>query len=374
MNDLLKDTFHDQVARLDLPALDLAAIEAGGRRRRNRRRTAIAALSVAALAVVGIGAPQLLGGGSVPGATDPDSGGFAPAFASSDPAYALAGTVHLDGRSFDVGRPIWAMTQTSRGIVFLDRQARVWTADGASAPVQVGQASKQNPRLWSDGSLAAWNEIDQGRWVLAAVDQADGQVQRLPLGAAAGDREFPRAGVRAVAGDTVYYAQGDEISTWQPARDTTAVLGTVEGDLLDVKAGRYLRESERNSQGHVSDGLRGGVSVGSSGAQVLSPDGRYLLSESSSDEFALYDTASGAVLAERPRQYSFFIGYRWTDRDSYVAMALDDVLDNPDGSSAEDGDFQLTLLNCTVGQECAVVVPDAGSMNDGIVLPIGEPF
>ena len=162
MTGLLKDVMHDRADSLDPPELDVAAMVRDGERRAARRRAALgglAGLAAAAAAVVAVGAPSLWPSGTRTATTTSESP-FAAAFDAHEPAYALGATVHVDGRTFDVGRDVVAMVQSDAGVVFTDREGAVWAADGDGAPLEVGRTHARHPSLETDGSLVAWTERD----------------------------------------------------------------------------------------------------------------------------------------------------------------------------------------------------------------------
>ncbi len=95
---------------------------------------------------------------------------------------------------------------------------------------------------------------------------------------------------------------------------------------------------------------------------ILSPDGRYLVSETA-DENVVSDTATGARLPFDLGEYSFLAGYRWLDDDTYAALAMKDV----SGDRAD-------LLRCEVTTgSCEPVVTGRDLLGDSrLVIPIGE--
>ncbi len=108
--------------------LDIDRMLVAGQRRIARRRVgwAAAAVGVAASALL---ATQLLLPGT-PGKRTLPEASFAAAFAALEPTYSLGNVVHISDRTFTVEHDLVSFTQTTVGIVYADKQQRVWASDG----------------------------------------------------------------------------------------------------------------------------------------------------------------------------------------------------------------------------------------------------
>jgi hypothetical protein len=373
MTGLLKDVMHDRADSLDPPQLDVAAMVRDGEQRVARRRTrsiGLAGLAAAAAAVVAVGAPSLWPSGTTTATTTTSESPFAAAFDAHEPAYALGATVHVDGRTFDVGRDVVAMVQSDAGVVFTDREGAVWAADGDGAPLEVGRTHARHPSLETDGSLVAWTERDGEMPVYAVLDQSTGSgVVRSSLQAEPGmgrlrDERDP-ALVYAVDGGEVYVRDSRGLVAWDPATDRQRVVGAAGGFTVDdVKAGLIAHSvdaADGESTYRVGEGLGEGTVVPAWNGFSLSPDGRWLLGETDPDEAALFDTATGAPTDARVDGYSFFVGYGWADTDTYVGLGLNKPYDAA----------SVDLLTCEVGGGCTVTASGIGAVDEGVVVPIG---
>ncbi len=376
MNDLIRDVLHDRADALTDPDIDLTAVEAGGRRARNRRRWTVAAGatgSVAAVTALAIGIAQLTG--DTTGQTGPRESQFAAAFADGAPTYAQGSVVHLGADlTFDVGRKVAAMVQTPGAVVVVDTDGGVWVANGQQEPDRVGDVGDLRPHLRESGDLVAWAERSDAGTRVVALDVASGQTWQAPA-IASGDGEFDEPEVAAVDRGMVWFTDDSGLTRWEPTTGGAPLIIDQEPgyELRDVRNGIYLTNSQKgNWVGHVGPDLAGGerVKVGASGPQRLSPDGRLLLSERSADEFTVYDTSTGEILADAPEGYEFAVGYAWADNARYWAAAIQELGEG----SAGDSPYRYDLLLCTAPASCEVAVDDVevSSEGSGVVLPIGE--
>jgi hypothetical protein len=366
---LLKDVMHDRADSLDAPALALAAmVRDGDRRVAHRRGAAGLGLAAAAAAVVAFGLPAVWPGD---GTRAVEESPFAAAFRAHAPAYARGSTVHVDGRTFDVGHEVFALVQSSAGVVFTDPEGTVWASDGSGAPAEVGRTHATHPSLEADGSLVAWTERDGDLPVYAVLDQATGTgVVRSSLSATSGMgrlRDDPDpALVYAVDGGTVYVRDSRGLVAWDPATDAQRVVGPAGGFTVDdVKAGMIAHSTDAGRSGQatyrVGPALGEGTVLDAWNGFALSPDGRWLIGESDPDEAAVYDTTTGRATDARVDGYSFFVGYGWADEDTYVGLGLNKPYDAA----------SVDLLSCDVGGGCTVTASGIGTVEDGVVVPLG---
>lgn len=94
----------------------------------------------------------------------------------------------------------------------------------------------------------------------------------------------------------------------------------------------------------------------------LSDDGAYLLGETEPDAFAVFDVAAGTHELIGSPDHDFLVGYRWLDRDTYLALGMSKPWDST----------PVDLLRCDVVGGCTVAAPAIGSVGDGMVLPFGQ--
>ncbi|PVG83828.1 hypothetical protein DDE18_05855 [Nocardioides gansuensis] len=371
MTGLLNDLMHDRADTLGAPDLDVATIVREGDRRLMRRRTAVVGGGVAAAVLTAVALPTAFQSALPSGddrAVDPP---FAAAFSAHLPVYALGSTVHVDGRTFDVGREVFSMVQTDTGVVFTDPDGTVWSATGSGEPVAVGSTHARHPRLETDASLVAWMEREGDQPVYAVLDQSSGEVRRSSLGAVPGmgwlrDEADP-ALVYAVDRQEVYVRDARGLVAWNPATDEQRVLGEAGGFTVDdVQAGLVAHGIDHPETGEttyrVGPALGEGNVVPAWNGFALSPDGRYLLGESDPDEAAVFDATTGTSQDAMAEGYSFSVFYGWVDEDSYVGLGMNKPYDTT----------PIDLLSCDVGAGCTVIAEAIGTIDDGVVIPIGE--
>ena len=366
MNQPVRDLMTERADRLDAPDLDVAAIMRDGSVRLRRRRARMGGVvgALVACGVVGATAvPGLLPGQQEAARTDVS---FASAFADRDPAYAVGRTVHLDGRDFTVPTPVLAMVQTTAGIVYSDREGDVWSAPGDSPAEKVGTTDPEWPHLAVDGTRAAWAEETPSGAEFVLLDQDSGAATRIP--AQGGATDDPQA--LAVDGDDLYVRDGRGLVRVDLATQEADVVSEWRGDLevIDVEQGEIAHlappsHDARTVDGFVGRALGTGAKVAVGGAMVdLSDDGAYLLGETEPDTFAIFDVAAGTHELISSPDHEFLIGYRWLDRDTYLALGMNKPWDST----------PVDLLRCDVGGGCTVAAPAIGSFDDGMVLPLGE--
>jgi hypothetical protein len=372
MTGILTDVMRDRADSLDAPTLDVAAMVRDGESRVARRRfrtTGAVGLAAAAAAAIAVGAPALWSGGATTATESP----FAAAFEAHSPAYAVGSTVHVDGRTFDVGRDVHAMVQSDSGVVFTDAEGVVWATDGDAPAVEVGRTHARHPQLETDGSLVAWTERDGELPVYAVLDQSAGtDVVRDSLSARPGmgelrDERDP-ALVYAVDGAEVYVRDPRGLVAWNPVSGEQRVLGPAGGFTVeDVKAGLIAHTTPAGpgrSTYRVGPALGEGTRLQAWNGFALSPDGRWLVGEDEPDEAALFDTATGRMSDASVDGYSFFVGYGWADEDTYVGLGLNEPYDAA----------SVDLLTCDVGGGCTVTAAGIGTIEDGVVIPLGSPM
>ncbi|MGN0063204.1 MAG: hypothetical protein ACI379_03090, partial [Nocardioides sp.] len=273
------------------------------------------------------------------------------------------------GREFEVPTEVLAMVQTTRGVVYSDAAGDVWAATGDSAATKVGTTARRAPRLVADGPHAAWSSpVVDGRGAWNVLDHGTGELVSLDGDADSG--EFTND-VQAIDGTTLYLRDARGLVAWDFAADTSTVLGPWRDNLevVDVEDGQIAHlyaatRSARTLTFRVGPALGQGEEVVLWNGLDLSPDGRRVLGESEPDSFAVFDVASGLAQPIKPEGYSFFIGYRWLDADTYLGLGLNQPWEST----------PVDLLRCDVGGGCSAAAVGIGTVDAGFVLPIGEPM
>ncbi|WP_162599817.1 hypothetical protein [Nocardioides solisilvae] len=372
----LRDLMSERADHLAPPALDTAAIMADGSGRVRRRRYAgIAGAAVLAVAAA-VAVPAVLGG-------DGDGSLVADVPADrEDPVAWVRGTVlHTspDGPEVELDRQPVALVQGQSGFVFSDAEGGVHVvlAD-RDLLLPVGQLEASDAAAFaSDGDVVAWVDADEGEPSYAVMDLSEGPgVTRLPVtdGTATPlERERDMtAAVAAVDGRTVYLRTASGATAWEPfsGDHTLTPLEVAPGTrvvLEDAKNGvlHYQRTggtpAAKEEAYVVGPDLRTGVEV-KSWDGILSPDGRFLVSETA-DESIVSDTTTGRRLPFDLGEYAFLAGYRWLDDDTYAALAMRRLESE-----------QVDLLRCDAPTgACEVAVADQELVSDGaLLLPFGH--
>lgn len=381
MSTDLRDLMEERADRLPAPDLDVAALMAGAERHVRRRRVA----GVAGAAVLGLAAAwagPALTGASDGGARDGlVADGTTPAQAPL--AWVRGSVLHTspDGPTLDLGHQPVALVQGDSGFVVADAEGVVRAViDGEVLEVGRLQTPKA-ARFEADGDVVAWVDAGDGTASYAALDLSRGpgtvslpvrQGHGTPLEAELGMEEA----VAAVDGDTVYLRARNGAHAWRPfaADDEVGALPVPDGArvvLHDAKAG-VLHYARAGGSGPgqeetyvVGPDLASGVEL-ESWDGILSPDGRYLVSETA-DENLVSDTSTGRLLPFDLGRYGFVAGYRWLDEDTYAALGIEDP-------GADDEDMVVDLLRCEAAAgACETVVQGESLAGDQpLILPFGD--
>lgn len=365
MTELLKDLMHDRADSLGAPDLDVPGMVREGNRQVHRRRTAVLGAGVAAVAVAAIAVPTLLPETSRRGSEEPS---VAAAFTAHEPSYAIGSEVHIDGLTFDVGHPINAFVQTTAGVVFSDKAGTVWASDG-SQTVEVGTTDAEQPHLEADGSRVAWTEYPLGAAPeYTLFDQTSGATMSTPFDTGNdGPTEYDDA-LFAVDGVDVYFRDSRGVVRWNVETGVQALLGRVKGATIDdVHAGVIAHRLPNAGADLGGTSVYFGRHFGDTPSTLyhtlaLSPNGAIALGESDPDRPALADTATGEVTPLDVPGYGFFAGYGWVDDDTFVAVGVNEPFDST----------PVDLLECEVGGKCTVTGSAVGSLEGGLIIPIGQ--
>ncbi len=369
MTGLLIDTMTERADALDAPTLDPLTIVAAGQRRVTRRRTTLAA-SGAAVALAGAVLIPHLGRAQ---SADDEVSDVAAAFADHEPSYAVDSTVHIDGRTFDVGHRVRALVQTDSGVVFTDSGGDVFAADGVDVRA-VGHTdpSRFGQRLVTDGSHVGWLDTAAERFVV--LDQATLDRETLPAQPVE-DSAFTTRPL-ALDDDVVYAVDARGLFAWDLGSGDVVISDTAQpaDSFFDVKNGVAItRWNKGGTPGDLSSSeVRFGdrvlplVRVLSGQNMVLSPDGSRAAAELDPDSIVIDTDAVTAATLTAPG-YEFVVGYRWRDNESFYALGLETV----------GGDYRampISILQCFAATAaCAPTVRDAATY-EHLALPIGVPF
>ena len=367
MTGLLHDVLHDRAEHLPATDLDVQALVRAGDRRVARRRTTFAGAGVAAALALGLAGPALLT--DLPRhhdvATAATPGGAI--------AYARGSTIHVDGRTIDVGHPVRALVQGPSGFVVTDPDGTVLAVTDGRV-LEVGTLSDApNPRLESDGDVVAWVEGSQaGGEQFAVLDLATGSgVVRSPVARTGVElADATSATIAAVDGRTVYLADRRGVVAWDALDSGRTRLLAAQQDqeveVYDVEDGVFSYHAMDGAPTHkvdqhlVGNGLRSPMWVVDTWDGDLSPSGRYLISDTD-DVNAVFDNTTGKQLPFDKGDYAYLVGYRWLDDDTYAGLGL-----RTTDSTEPD------LFTCEVATgSCTLAVEHAGSGGD-LVLPVGE--
>jgi hypothetical protein len=364
MTGLLTDLMHERADGLEHLDLDVHRLVRAGDRRVRRRR-AVAVAGAAALAVVAaVSVPMVLGGEDAPTAVDPD---LVAAFAGHAPSFAVGSDITIDGATFDVGHTVRAYVQTDVGAVFSDPDGVVWAADGAEV-AEVGRINAKIPHLVADGHRVAW--VEPGEIPTFTVfDQATGETVHDSLLNTAGMSDVrdgkDAAVVYAVDGDVVYVKNREGAVAWDTSTGDLTILDT-EADgftIADAKNGliAYTRSGQRDRY-FIGPDLQSGREFDLY-LDFLSPDARYVMAELPEDSVTVLDTSTGTQMPHlNPRDYTYWGAYQWLDGDHYAALGFT--------STTEDATADIYTCTVTSG-DCELVAEDAGSLADGLVIPLG---
>jgi hypothetical protein len=361
---LLKDLMHDRADRLAQPVLDLEAIARDGERRVRRRRVVGGVTGLAGVVALAAMAPLVLDGRN--GGNDQDRTAVSEA---AELTWAEGDVIHVGSQAHQIGHDVHAFVATDDGYVLMDPDGAVWSWTGGRAE-RVGAAVK-NPSsssalLVADGPWAGWVDSDHTRFVF--LDQAAGNFVRAPISIG---RDEGR--IFAIDGTTAYVSDQRGVVTIDLGSGEAAVIGprAPGSEIDDVEGGLILHSLSKNDSeltvaardletDEPALGVRGGD---------LSPSGRYVMSENSStqsDTFTLLQLPDGQDLTPPVAQdYDFFLGYAWSDDDTYTAFGMRGV-----GGSDESA-ISIDLLTCEVDTRSCQVAGDHPRSFRNFEIPVG---
>lgn len=371
MTGLLNDLMHDRADRLDAPSLDVTAITDAGERVVRRRWAGAGALGAAAAVAAVVLVPQAFDRSS----DVAPEWSYATAFEAHEPSYAVGSTITIDGHSFDVGRTVKAMVQTTSGVVFADQDWSVWAADGEGTTRRIGTTGAEWGGLRADGSVAAWVATAGPTPEFAAFDQATGEVFSTPYEVRGGFSEYSPT-VWAIDGYDVWFRDDRGVVRWNVRSGAMTELGPVIGvQVDDVRDGMVAYSVPGTSAGprdyFFGPTLEAGTGSPLMTVTALSPDATLALGRTDQDLPGVADTGTGQVTTLELPEYDFFAGVNWLDNQAFVAIGVDE----PFQSSSMD------LLTCQLGNangprltpSCEVSAAAIGTTADGVVIPGGRP-
>jgi len=375
MTGLLKDLMHDRADGLEPPVLDLEAITRNGDRRVRRRRGVAGVVGLVAVIGLDAATPQLLD------LRDEGERGDVAVGEARPLTWSSGSVIHAGTKTVDVGHPIRAFVETGDGYVFSDPDGNIWSWTGSAAekvgsiPLSSPQVELYGPDLAADGRVAAWLDETSPRVRFSWFDQSTGATGSYTAPAAASvEGKGPQ--VFSVADGTAYVFDG--------ARTVALDLATAEGaprtlsdsrlEIHDAVAGRYLvTHLDAEDQEHTTltqDPAQPGQALGVRGGD-LSPSGRYVMSENSatqSDTFTLIEVDTGKNLTPAiTEDYGFFLGYTWTDDDTYTAFGMRGI-----GQGTElENDVEVDLLVCEV-VDATCTKAENGPDGLAFQIPVGQ--
>lgn len=372
MSTELREMLGDRAERLDAPGVDPVALIAAAGGRLRRRRLAWAGGVAAWGAVTALLVPGQLGGSDTdrPVADDPS--------VTTALVWVRGSTLHAaDGSTpLDLGRRPVSLVQGRSGYAFSDPEGTVYTVIDSEVLAVGRMEAPKAGRFESDGDVVAWVDAGDGEPRYAAVDLSRGPdvvslpVSGRPASPVEGELDMSAA-VAAVDGDRVYlrteqgadvwrpFAAGQEVETLPVQRGTTV-------ELYDVEDGVFHFRRRGGTSAQKEETVLVGPDLASPGTALpswdgdLSPDGRYLVSETA-DENQVYDTTTGRRLPFQLGDYAFLAGYRWLDEDTYAALALRGLEDTA-----------LDLLRCEAQTGACEPVVQQEPLEGHLLLPVGQ--
>ncbi|KRF16132.1 hypothetical protein [Nocardioides sp. Soil796] len=380
MTEELKTMMTRQADELEPFSPDIDAITGAGRRRLRSRRFGAAGAGVAVVLAVGLGVPQLVGGGSPDDSRDTNV-----AVTESAPStWAQGSVIHVGDATVDVGHPVHSFVVTTAGFVSTDPDGKVWsTRDGRTE--QVGEGTPEYGRqLVADGSWAGWIESQPGQPArFSFMDQAGDEKVEYSDGVtpdSAGEDSGSQAELFALDGDGAYLRDSNglvrlDLGTRTP--ETLLADPGIRDRIDDVEQGLVLHtfdaEAERGPTVASEEVTEREPALAVDGGD-LSPDKRFVMSENSadsSDDFTLIEVGTGADLTPPAKgDYAFFTGYAWIDDSSYMAFGIKE-LPQGDGTGKAAPPMPTDLLRCdAAARTCDVVQP--GLDFSKVELPVGE--
>ena len=355
MTDKLSTLMRQRADSVDSAVPDLDALTRDGDRTLRRRRSLAIMGGVAAAGVL-VAAVAVL-----PGAGSGRSDVAAPVAEPAAVTWVTGSSLHVEGRTVDLGHPVAAYVRTGEGYVLADRAGTVWSWRDGSA-TQVGHTDRSYPQLFADpdSATAVFTDGVGADRKVVVVDQQHGTVDVLEP-----EDGAEQALLYGVDDGRVYWRDARGIVAVDPASGDAEVLteGPRGVDLTDVEAGVFAAPSGQSTVvGAVpGEGVRLDEAYGSVGA--LSPDGRYYSSEG--DEPAVLDTGTGERI-DLDLTQRFATGYEWLDDSTLAVLAAE----RPAMSAT------AQLLTCTVPDgSCVVVEDDLGRFADlegQFALPTGD--
>ena len=365
MTGLLKDLMHDRAERMTQPVLDLEAIARDGERRIRRRRVVGGATGIVAVVALGALLPIVI---------DRDGGDDKDRIAVTESAlltWAAGDVIHAGSQTHEIGHDIHAFVSTADGYVVVDPDGAVWSWTGGAAE-RAGKAltdsSGSSVVLVADGAWAGWVDSDTHEYVF--LDQATGTFLRTPAAPGTGRKHLR---LFAIDGTTAYVRDLRGMATIDLVSGTVSVIGPLEvsSEIDDVEGGLILHSLVKNdndvtvaSRDLGADGPALGVRGGD-----LSPGGRYVMSENSateSDTFTLLQLADGKELTPAvARDYDFFLGYAWSDDNTYSAFGIQGI------GGQHQSDLEIDLLKCRVDTRSCEVADDSPRDISDFEIPVG---
>jgi len=362
---LLKDLMHDRADHLAPRAIDLEAITRNGERRIRRRRIVGGASALTAAVALTALAPVVFEGGS-----DGDDRNRIAVSEAASLTWAEGEVIHVGEQAYDIGHDVHAFVATSDGYVVVDPDGAVWSWTGGPAE-RVGTTRDDGSAvLVSDGGWAGWIGSDSQEYVF--LNQSTGTLQRAPVSTRVGESDEDR--LLAIDGTTAYVSDQRGVVTIDLDSGEAVVIGPWKpgSEIADVEGGLILHTfrgddgedltvaSRELAKKEPTLGVRGGD---------LSPSGRYVMSENSStdsDRFTLLQLSDGReVTPAVAREYDFFLGYAWSDDNTYSAFGMGGL-----GGSNESA-VTLDLLTCEVDTRSCRVAEDHPKSFRDFEIPVG---
>ena len=372
MTGQLRSTMQSRADELGDVVLDLDAIVRDGDRRLRRRRVAMAT-GVAGVLVVGAAVMT----------TRAHTTDSQPAGHDAKPVtYAVGSVIHTGDRQVDVKVRVHSMVSTAFGFVFTGPDGTVYQAKQGGDVRAIGRIDGSS-RLFAsdDGLVAAWWDGERIQtwpgYVARGSEERDdeGRTDSLSVAESWPDDAPPR--VEALSGGHLWFWNGRHVmvADTRPSASTAVyqddglgpdtvrdaagprILVRVGGGLGMAKANLYPDTTAELQDWEPGTDLSAVVAQGPDvSTGDLAPDGKHWFSQDA-DEFAVFDSATGARQAVSHPGFAFAAPYQWLDDDTIAAVAR---------PTTDDQD--LSLLTCQVSTNaCRVAASDIGTTGDVVV-------
>lgn len=360
MTEKLKNLMDEVTGMVDHDFVtpDLDAIVRNGDRSLRRRRLVVGGAALALVAAVSTGVVLFDDNG------DGDAGFANDSFDTDVPMWTQGRTLHIAGRTYDLGVGVTSLVRTSAGIAFVGEDKGIYTFAGGE-PDRIGTAAdvEVSPLVGdSDGDWVGWisDAGDQREYVAHDVVSGEEVRDAVKLDPDA-QKPLDTGYFLAIDGSTAYRldARGTlrtdlssgESTAVGPADDPTLVIAAENGLIvtwIETKSGADIGTDVVDGGGHVVLGHEGGRTVG-----ALSPDGTWAAGLGSG---LVWEVGTGRQVALDTGGPGDAAGYDWLDDDTLMVVA-------------EGSHDAVRLLECEVPTGSCAEVTQLDVSSETVALP-----